>query len=161
MRRRAAGVRDGHELGNHTWSHTAVWRLADGEVEDELRRTQRLLHEVAGVDAAWARPPYGRDWARFGRIAARLKLRTALWSVDPRDWAEPAADAIFERILRELHAGAVVDLHDGWHSRSERTTSRPTLDALASLLPALGECGYRCVTLSELAAPGPPASAAP
>jgi peptidoglycan/xylan/chitin deacetylase (PgdA/CDA1 family) len=153
-------VREAHELGNHTWSHAAVWRLSDGEVEGELRRTTELLREVAQVEPTWARPPYGRDWARFARIALELGLRTALWSVDPRDWSEPPAEAIVARVLAELRPGAVVDLHDGWHSRSERTTSQPTFDAVAALLPALAERGYRCVTLSELAS-GPLASAAP
>lgn len=147
--RRAA--HEGHELGNHTWSHTAAWRLPDAALEDELHRTSELLRQVAGSEPTWARPPYGRDWARFGRIAADLGMRTALWSIDPRDWGEPPAEEIVRRVLDELHPGAVVDLHDGWHSRSERTTSQPTLDALASLLPALADRGYSCVTVSELA----------
>ena len=151
--RRAA--HEGHELGNHTWSHTAAWRLSDDELADELRRTSEVVRAVAAADPGWARPPYGRDWARFGRIAGGLGLRTALWAIDPRDWAEPPAEAIVGRVLRGLHPGAVVDLHDGWRSSSERTTSQPTVDAVAALLPALAERGYRCVTLSELAAGRP------
>ena len=87
-------VAESHELGNHTWSHRAAWRLSDGELRDELARTGRLLREVASVDTVFARPPYGRDYRRFARVAGDLGLRTALWSVDPRDWAQPPAERI-------------------------------------------------------------------
>ena len=140
-RRVRRAVREGHELGNHTLEpHRRV------AARGRRGRGRAAPHPAAaararGVDAAWARPPYGRDWARFARIAAGLGLRTALWSIDPRDWAEPPAEAIVERVLRELHPGAVVDLHDGWHSRSERTTV--AADARRPRLPPPGARGAR------------------
>jgi peptidoglycan/xylan/chitin deacetylase (PgdA/CDA1 family) len=145
-------VADGHELGNHTWSHRAAWRLSDTELHDELARTSSLLRDVAGVEPSFARPPYGRDYRRFARLAAALGMRTALWSIDPRDWAQPPAERIVWWVLRELHAGAVVDLHDGFRRGSTRTTSQPTVEAVRALLPELATRGYACVTLSELIA---------
>jgi peptidoglycan/xylan/chitin deacetylase (PgdA/CDA1 family) len=146
-------VREGHELGNHTWSHTAAWRLSDDALRDELARSSALLRKTADVEPAFARPPYGRDYARFATIASGLGMRTALWSVDPHDWAEPPAEQIVTRVLRDLHPGAVVDLHDGWQRDGlERSVSPPIVPAITELLPALASRGYACVTLSELLA---------
>jgi peptidoglycan/xylan/chitin deacetylase (PgdA/CDA1 family) len=132
-------LREGHELGSHTFSHPHPAKLDDAALREEVRRGA----EAAGGPPL-VRPPYGEDPERFDRVAAELGLGpTVLWSIDPRDWEETRPDVIAERVLSEAAPGAIVDLHDG-----ERRSPHPTVEALALLLPALA--GYRLVTVSAL-----------
>jgi peptidoglycan/xylan/chitin deacetylase (PgdA/CDA1 family) len=131
----------GNEIGSHTFSHPHPAALDDRELRDEIRRGA----EAAGADARLVRPPYGEDAERFDRIAGELGLGpTVLWSVDPRDWESDDSDVIAERVLAGAASGAIVDLHDG------RRPQRPTVDALATILPSLTSRGFRLVTVSEL-----------
>lgn len=74
-----------------------------------------------------------------------------LWSVDPADWRRTDAAPIVDEVLGQIQPGAIVDLHDGMPPNSSGAASRQaTVDAVALLLPELGERGYRPVTVSEL-----------
>jgi peptidoglycan/xylan/chitin deacetylase (PgdA/CDA1 family) len=132
---------EGHELGNHTFWHSRAPTLDDDELREELRRGA----DAVGPDVRLVRPPYGEDAERFDRVAAELGLGpTVLWSVDPRDWEVTDDEVIVERVLADVDAGAIVDLHDG------RRPQPATVAAVETLLPRLGERGFRLVTVSEL-----------
>jgi peptidoglycan/xylan/chitin deacetylase (PgdA/CDA1 family) len=70
--------RQGHWVGNHTWSHPDLTTLSDAAVADQIRR---------GIASNRLRPPYGATDARVARIAAAQGDRLCLWTVDTRDWA--------------------------------------------------------------------------
>jgi peptidoglycan/xylan/chitin deacetylase (PgdA/CDA1 family) len=144
-------VAEGHEVGNHLFSHRRPSQLTDDELRDELMRTGERIADVLGFRPQLVRPPYGEDADRVARVAAELGLGpVVLWSVDPRDWEEPPAAAIVERTLAGLEPGAIVDLHDGFTPWRAGANRQPTVDAVAHILPALGVRDYRCVTVSEL-----------
>lgn len=150
LRRTAA---DGHELGNHLYSHQRPSELADDEIRDELVRTGTVIEDVVARRPRLVRPPYGEDAARIARVASELGLGpTVLWTVDPRDWEEPPAAQIVSRALDGLRPGAIVELHDGFTLRRPDARRQPTVEAVAELLPMLTGRGYRCVTVSELLA---------
>jgi peptidoglycan-N-acetylglucosamine deacetylase len=131
----------GHEIGSHTFTHPHPSTLGEDELREEIRRGA----ETAGPDGTLVRPPYGEDAERFDRLAGELGLGpTMLWSVDPRDWETDDAEVIAERVLTGAASGAIVDLHDG------RRSHQATVDALATILPALVSRGFRLVTVSEL-----------
>jgi peptidoglycan/xylan/chitin deacetylase (PgdA/CDA1 family) len=131
----------GHEVGSHTFSHPHPVALDDDELREEIRRGA----EAVGGDTRLVRPPYGEDAERFDRLAQELGLGpTVLWSVDPRDWEATDGGVVAERVLAGAAAGAIVDLHDG------RRPQRATVAAVEMLLPALGERGFRLVTVSQL-----------
>ena len=139
-------VTEGHELGNHAWSHTHPGWLEDAALGEELERTTALIERVAGVRPRLVRPPYGEDPERVAAIAAGVGLApTVLWTVDPKDWRPSDPDRIADHVLRAARPGAIVDLHDGGGTES-------TVTALERLLPALVERGYQAVTVSELLA---------
>ena len=146
-------VAEGHELGNHTFSHPHPARSSGEELRDELARAAERIALVAGAAPRLVRPPYGEDAIRFASIAADLGYGpTVLWSVNPLDWAEPPPETIVERSLAALHPGAIVDLHDGFGTPRRGVGRQGTVVAVRELLPALAEHGYRCVTVSELLA---------
>jgi peptidoglycan-N-acetylglucosamine deacetylase len=150
LRRTAA---EGHEIGNHLYSHRHPGDLADDEIRDELTRTGAAIEHVLARRPHLVRPPYGEDAARVARVASELGLGpTVLWTVDPRDWEEPPAAAIVSRTLDGVRPGAIVELHDGFTPPRSHAKPQPTVEALAALLPALSGRGYRCLTVSELLA---------
>ena len=146
----ARTLSEGHEVGNHTFSHPHAMELDDAELAHDIARCQRLL----GGSPTLFRPPYGEDALRCSRVAAERGIpTTVLWSVDPQDYVEPDAEAIARTILNGAAPGAIVDLHDGWPRVTSTTPDRsPTARALEIALPRLVEDGYRLVTVSELLA---------
>jgi peptidoglycan/xylan/chitin deacetylase (PgdA/CDA1 family) len=140
---------EGHELGNHLFSHRHPEALSNDEIRDEMLRTAAEIIRVTGTTTSLLRPPYGEDPERIAAIGAEVGLGpVVLWSIDPEDWQAPRAELIAERVLREAHAGGIVDLHDGWGRTAG--TRQPTVDALDRILPELRERGFELVTVSEL-----------
>jgi peptidoglycan/xylan/chitin deacetylase (PgdA/CDA1 family) len=141
---------EGHEIGNHTFSHPHAMRSTDNELAHDIARCQRLL----GHSPVLFRPPYGEDALRCSRIAAARQLpTTVLWSVDPSDWLERDPKAVADVILDGLAPGAIVDLHDCWPRHTSTAADRtPTVEALAVVLPEMAARGFRSVSVSELLA---------
>jgi peptidoglycan-N-acetylglucosamine deacetylase len=146
----ARTIAEGHEIGNHTYSHPHAMDCTDDELAHDIARCQRLL----GHAPVLFRPPYGEDALRCSRIAeARMLPTTVLWSVDPSDWLERDPNAIAESILAGVEPGAIVDLHDCWPRYTSTEADRtPTVEAVAMVLPELVARGFRAVTVSELLA---------
>jgi peptidoglycan/xylan/chitin deacetylase (PgdA/CDA1 family) len=140
---------EGHELGNHGWSHLRATEAGAAEVREELERTAAAIEAATGVRPRLARPPYGDGAEAFAAAAAAAGLApTVLWSVDPEDWRPGEGAAIAARVLERVHPGAIVDLHDGWGRTP--ASREPTVAALAVLLPALAGAGWASLTVSEL-----------
>jgi peptidoglycan/xylan/chitin deacetylase (PgdA/CDA1 family) len=144
----ARTIAEGHEIGNHTFSHPHAMDSTDDELAHDIARCQRLL----GHAPVLFRPPYGEDALRCSRIAeARMLPTTVLWSIAPSDWLERDPAAIAAAILHELEPGAIVDLHDCWPRHTSTVADRtPTVEALALVLPELAARGYQAVTVSRL-----------
>jgi peptidoglycan/xylan/chitin deacetylase (PgdA/CDA1 family) len=148
--RRAAA--EGHELGNHTYSHADPEQLPDDELRSELERTGSLLESLVGKRPVHFRPPYAATNYRVADVARGAGLeRTVLRSIDPADWSETDGSAIAAHVLERARPGAIVCLHDG-NLPPERPSRQPTVDALARIVPELTARGYRLVTVSELLA---------
>ena len=151
VRRMAA---EGHEVGNHSWSHT---RLADSGsrrvITRELSRTNKLLTKVLGAPPRRFRGPEYNIDERVLTIASELSLHHTRGDVTPPDWV-PRCDAsyIAAFVLARAAPGAVVGLHDGVppHMHGRGISRQPTVDALALIMPRLDERGFACVTASEL-----------
>ena len=150
LRRTAA---EGHELGNHLYSHPHAAELTEEELEREIAETSHAIDRAAGVVPSLVRPPYGEDAERVARVAGRLGFSaTVLWSVDPGDWADTSSDEITRRVLTGARPGGIVLLHDGRHDRSR------TLDALPAIVDGLQRQGYRLAPVSDLLAEEDPCS---
>jgi len=141
-------IAEGHEIGNHTFSHPHAMQRTD----DELAQINRLCQRLLGHQPTLFRPPYGEEPIRMARIAEARRLpTTVMWSVDPQDWLETDPQAIATVIQRGLEPGAIVDLHDGWPRHTSTPADRsPTVEALRMVLPWMTGQGYRTVTVTEL-----------
>jgi peptidoglycan/xylan/chitin deacetylase (PgdA/CDA1 family) len=141
---------EGHEIGNHSWTHPQLSKLSDDRVTEEINKTQNAIKDASGYTPVLMRPPYGaitarqKDW-----IEKQFGLSVIIWSVDPFDWKRPGASVIEERILAGARPGAIVLSHD---------IHKQTVDAMPATLDALAAKGFKFVTVSQLIAMNKPKS---
>jgi peptidoglycan/xylan/chitin deacetylase (PgdA/CDA1 family) len=137
-------VDEGHEIGNHSYTHPVLSRLSQQALHSELRKTDDAIMRAAGVRPRTMRPPYGaltqaqREW-----VMSTFGYPTIMWSVDPLDWKKPGAGVVTSRIVQGTKAGGIILVHD-LHASS--------VDAMPATIDALLRKGYRFVTVSQLLA---------
>lgn len=130
---------EGHSVQNHTYTHPDLTYLSNAEIEWEFRATNRAIR-AAGVPKPYLfRPPYGATDARVGSVGAYLGLTQTLWTVDSRDWEDPPAWVICNRVVSSVGPGSIVLLHDG--------AGANTANALPCIITELRERGYGFGTL--------------
>jgi peptidoglycan-N-acetylglucosamine deacetylase len=135
---------DGHEIGNHSWTHPPLAKLSDDRVTEEITKTQNAIQNASGYTPKLLRPPYGSITARQKEwIENQFGLSVILWSVDPFDWKRPGASVIQQRILAGASPGAIILSHD---------IHKQTVDSMPATLDALAAKGYKFVTVSQLIA---------
>jgi peptidoglycan/xylan/chitin deacetylase (PgdA/CDA1 family) len=138
----ARAAREGHEIGNHSWSHPNFGKMSDDGVRSQIQRTDDAIKSATGSRPTLLRPPYGSITAREKRwIHDQFGYQIILWDVDPYDWKRPGPSVVRNRILKETRPGSIVlshDIHPG------------TIEAMPSTFDALEAKGFKFVTISEL-----------
>jgi peptidoglycan-N-acetylglucosamine deacetylase len=152
-------VNEGHEIGNHTFTHPNLGEIPVALTELELNATQRLIESLTGRSTVLFRPPYfgdaEADKPEEVEPAIRAKdlgyIMVGL-RIDPDDWKLPVtADQIVNRTLQRASdtnpdtRGQVVLLHDSGGDRSA------TIEALPGMIHELRKRGFKFVLVSELA----------
>jgi peptidoglycan/xylan/chitin deacetylase (PgdA/CDA1 family) len=140
-------IADGHEIGNHTYSHLRLLGRSPGRIALEIDRAQSVIEHHTGRRPHLFRPPYGLRWFGLFPILARQKMRAVMWSVNSFDWCAPSKK-ITESVLRRASPGAIILLHDGVPPQ-ESGNRQATAAALPDILRELTS-RYRLVTISEL-----------
>ena len=150
-------VAEGHDVGNHTWTHPNIAETPAAQTAVELSATQRLFETITGRSMRLFRPPYFGDAEpstprevaplldaqRQGYLSVGLRI-------DPDDWKKPDPGHIVNTALSRLadhdvRPGQVLLLHDSGGDRSR------TVEALPLLIDALRAHGYKIVTIGDLA----------
>lgn len=144
-------VAEGHEIGNHTFTHPNLAEAPAPLIKLELNATQRLIESLTGRSTTLFRPPYNADSRPANLqellpigIAQSLGYITVLENVDPRDWQKQDPIELLQRVKDELPRGNILLLHDGGGDRSA------TVAALPKILDYLGERGNPVVLISGL-----------
>lgn len=153
-------VNEGHDIGNHSFTHPNMGELPESLNTIELNATQRLIQSLTGRSTNLMRPPFlgdtqpkTKDEAAVIVLAKHLGYLIIGLHVDPHDWARPGKDEIVRRTVEGItnksldpdERGQIVLLHDAGGDRQQ------TVDALPQIIQRLKAKGYRFVTTSELA----------
>lgn len=131
---------EGHQVGNHTWSHVKLQGLSQAAALEEVNKTDAALRALLGDGTYWIRPPYGlldaeqRTW-----FSAPL----VQWSVDPTDWKLKNTAADVQAVLKKAESGNIILMHD---------TVPASVDAALEIVDTLQAEGYTFVTVEELLA---------
>ena len=137
-------VSDGHEIGNHTFSHSVLKAKSLQEIKKELFDTEMVLkeHNVSSVELL--RPPCGLYDDNLLKAAKDMDYKIVLWTVDTEDWAHKSLDDIVSNVLKNVHGGDIILFHDYTSGISN------TVKSLEIIIPKLLDMGFELVTVSEL-----------
>lgn len=131
--------REGHQVGNHTWSHCRLTENASPAVlAQEVDRTAALLETLLGPGSYWLRPPYGMV---SPGAEAHIGVPLVKWSVDPKDWESRNTEMVVEAVLRDTVPNSIILLHDIYPT---------SVDAALEIVDVLQDRDYCFVTVEEL-----------
>ena len=154
--------REGHEVGNHTFTHPDISEISSKQVELQLNLTERLFGAKLGVQPVYFRPPYSIDQEpdtndqaapvekiqQMGYVIIGNKIDTSDWDEHPRKTPQEIVDGVFQQFdqmeAKPWTRGSVILMHDGGGNR------QPTVDALPYLIDQLRARGYEIVSVSDL-----------
>ncbi|WP_202976472.1 polysaccharide deacetylase family protein [Anaerophilus nitritogenes] len=139
-------AKEGHEIGNHTFSHIDTKQTSSIKVEEELKKTQEIIFNTTGIKSKVFRPPFGFYNSQIIDIAHKYDCKIVLWSPhqDAKDWNYPGVDNIVHQVLSKVQNGDIILLHDYVEKDCQ------SIEALKTILPELKSRGYKFVTISEL-----------
>ena len=131
-------AREGHQVGNHTWSHAMLQEAPPETVRQEVGQTEALLEQLLGAGEYWLRPPYGLLTPEQRQT---IDVPMAHWMVDPEDWRLRNREKVAEAVLSAVRPGDIILLHD---------TISESVAAALDIVDALQRQGYGFVTVEEL-----------
>ena len=154
-------IREGHEIGNHTFTHPDISEISDGQLRLELNFTERLFASKLGIQPLYFRPPYSIDQEpetndqaapadkiqQMGYTIIGNKIDTDDWNEHPRKSPQEITDNVLA-YLKSMDVpwkrGSIILMHDGGGDRSV------TVNALPLLITTLRAKGYTFVNVSDL-----------
>jgi cellulose synthase/poly-beta-1,6-N-acetylglucosamine synthase-like glycosyltransferase/peptidoglycan/xylan/chitin deacetylase (PgdA/CDA1 family)/spore germination protein YaaH len=153
-------IAEGHEVGNHTFTHPNIADISATQLNLELKATQTLFESVIGRRSLLFRPPYAEDSepdtageVRPLELVSAQNYLTIGMQIDTADWKRPGVDKIVSNALDQANKidpetkkerGNIILLHDSGGDRTE------TIQALPILIEKLRAQGFEFVTVSEL-----------
>jgi cellulose synthase/poly-beta-1,6-N-acetylglucosamine synthase-like glycosyltransferase/peptidoglycan/xylan/chitin deacetylase (PgdA/CDA1 family)/spore germination protein YaaH len=155
-------IGEGHEIGNHTYTHPDISEIPARQVQLELNLTERLFASKLGIKPLYFRPPYSIDQEpdtndqaapayriqQMGYTIIGNKIDTDDWNEHPRKSPQEIAWSVLEQLrimkTKPQFRGSIILLHDGGGDRSA------TVAALPLLIDTLRAHGYQIVPVSEL-----------
>jgi len=137
---------EGHEIGNHTFSHPDMRKITPEELDKEIGKTQAIIKEITGKEPTLFRPPGGYLSNNIVDKITSNNCKTVLWSwrQDTFDWKCPKASVVIDTVISNINDGDIILFHD------YNTGVSPTPEALKVIIPELLSKGYEFVTVSEL-----------
>lgn len=137
-------AQEGHEIGNHSWSHPQLPKIPLAEADKQIASTSDAIEKATGKRPIYLRPPYGEMNNKLREhLHQKFGLTFIYWSVDTLDWKNRDAQKIYDRAMKEVGRGGIILAHD---------IHATTVAAMPKLLDALIAKGYKFVTISELIA---------
>ncbi len=155
-------AREGHEIGNHTWTHPDISDISPRQLDLEVKLTGRLFASKLGVQPLYFRPPYDIDEEpdtddqaapvvsiqREGYTIIGNKIDTDDWNEHPRKTPTEIAQSVLAQLetmkVKPQFRGSIILLHDGGGNR------QATVNALPMLIETLRAHGYSIVQVSAL-----------
>ena len=142
-------VDNGHELGNHAYSHRNLIFKTASFIKEEIEKTDALIRSCGADVPNIVRPPFGRFLFSALYVFYKLKKKVILWNIPTKDYKAKNQEQIVTKVYRKLKPGGIIIMHDAGKDNSlvDRSIS---LQAVRTLLSDLPHKDFRFVTISEL-----------
>ncbi|TKT02163.1 bifunctional polysaccharide deacetylase/glycosyltransferase family 2 protein [Streptomyces lasalocidi] len=142
-------VRQGNEVGIHTFTHVDLSYQSSARVHREITQTQLALAGAAGITTTLFRAPYssGTDaidnysWPVYQELGEE-GYTSVFVDTDSDDWKRPGVSKIVRWATPEDGEGASVLFHDAGGERSQ------TIAALPEYIEKMKAKGYTFTTVS-------------
>lgn len=131
---------EGHEIANHTYSHTYLNRVSAQEIINQVTACNTIIEQVTGAYPTLMRLPGGN---KNSTVLSHVNMPIILWNIDTRDWKTRNTQSTIDAVLGKVKSGDIVLMHELYQSTAEAT---------AVIVPTLISQGFQLVTVSELAA---------
>lgn len=138
-------INEGHEIGNHSFSHKKMSFKTKKFIEEDLKKTDKEL-EILNIRTNLFRPPYLRIGFNLIRVCRKLNKKIILCDVASDDWKKQNIEKIIVKVITKTKKGSIINFHDyleGIGSNEE------IINILKQILPNLKN-KYELVTISEL-----------
>lgn len=136
--------KNGHVVGNHSYTHPHLIFKAKQKVEKEIKQTDKILFEITGKHPTLFRPPHGQFGLAVLSVLKSTKQKMVLWSVSSQDYKVGASTANVQSRLRKcIQPGKIVLMHDG-HPKSPHM-----LRSLENTLEELKGCAFKFSALPD------------
>lgn len=142
---------EGHEIGNHTYSHRDLVSATKKTIIKEVTKTDEAIARVIGIRTRLFRPPRGIMSNTARQTLVEMGFTIALWTVSAVDWRGDPPHALVKRVMRQIKKGGIILFHDsGALIRAEGGRRGNTVEALPMVIDELRQRGYEIVPLSCL-----------
>lgn len=132
---------EGHQVGNHSYSHPNLTTLSASQVLEEIQRTDAAIR-AAGATPSTVRAPYGAlNESVLADFADLPRAGSVTWSVDTRDWEHKDPAQTLANVKAQTSAGGIILMHD---------IHATTVDAVPDVIAWLKDQGYAFVTVDEI-----------
>ena len=142
-------IAEGHQVGNHSYSHPLLGFLPPSYVQRQIERTDKLLRQVGVKGEIVFRAPVLTRYLPVAWVLAkgdRTHISCDVWSWD---WTTQNPDRITKTVLRKVKPGSIIVLHDG-KAENARADRSGTIEATDRIITALKREGYQFVRMSDV-----------
>lgn len=139
-------VKAGHEIGSNTYSDTDLTKLSGKDLRSQITRGFSAIKDATGSTATLMRAPSAQFSLKNWSQSADLMSAVVSWNLDSGDWMLAGADAAAENVASSVRTGNIILM-----TESDATSSQ-TPAAVAAVIDALQQKGYRITTVSKLIA---------
>jgi peptidoglycan/xylan/chitin deacetylase (PgdA/CDA1 family) len=137
-------MEEGHEIGNHTWSHPTLVIRTPAFIRQQISQTDALLKSMGYTNEIYFRAPYGRKLLVLPWVLSKLHKTHILFDVVAIDWEQNSVQTMLDRVTTGVRPGSIILLHDGGGDRSS------TVLLTEKIINSLENDGYTFCTISQL-----------
>ena len=142
-------IREGHEIGSHSYQHLKFSELSAAKIESQLRKNQETIHANGGPpETAIFRPPYGALDPHAIEAIRSQHYRIILWTIDSLDWRALNKIQVERNVLPAVQNGDIILQHCAAFGKKENLTG--SVASLPDLIQANQKKGFKFVTVSKL-----------
>ncbi|WP_422447056.1 glycerol-3-phosphate acyltransferase [Thermoanaerobacterium sp. DL9XJH110] len=144
-------VREGHSIGNHTYTHKSLIPLSARATYEEIKKAEKAIEDATGIRPTLFRPPRGLYSSYATKMLRDERYTIVLWDVSAMDWAELPPKNIVANVTGRVKPGSIILLHDSGDIVTFKGGNRSsTVKALPEIIDNLRAGGYEFVTVDQM-----------
>ncbi|MGO1469307.1 MAG: polysaccharide deacetylase family protein [Tissierella sp.] len=133
--------RNGHEIGNHGYSHIDYDKLDYEQNFEQIQKTDNIINKITNTKSMYFAPPSGAFNDYTIKAAKDLDYKVIMWSIDTIDWREDSTrELIAKRVIDKAHNSAIVLMHP----------TENTVNALEEIIDELRKMGFKIGKISDV-----------